>query len=118
MRPVAAPQAKRFVLAALLLLPLSALALSTSTTRAVNMRTGPDRFFEVMTVLPARTSVRVTGCIASWRWCQVVTRRYRGWVDSRYLQDPVRGRVPVVDDRGSSRPPPARQRDTPVRPAG
>ena len=118
MRPVAAPQARRWVLATLLCLPLPALALSTSTTRAVNLRTGPDRFFEVMTVLPAHTSVRVTGCIASWRWCQVVTRRHRGWVDSRYLQDPVRGRVPVVDDRGSSRPPPARQRDTPVRPAG
>lgn len=96
-------RARRLVLAALLLMPLSALALSTSTTRALNMRTGPDRFFEVMTVLPARTPVRVTGCISNWRWCEVVSRRHRGWVDSHYLQHSVRGRVPIVNHRGSSR---------------
>ena len=98
------PGARGFVLALLLVLPLSAFALSTSTTRALNMRTGPDRFFEVMTVLPARTSVRVTGCISNWRWCEVVTRRHRGWVDSHYLQHSVRGRVPVINDRRSQRP--------------
>ena len=97
-------RAKGLALAVLLALPLSAFALNTSTTRALNMRTGPDRFFEVMTVLPARTSVRVTGCISNWRWCEVVTRRHRGWVDSHYLQHSVRGRVPIIRHRGSSRP--------------
>jgi uncharacterized protein YraI len=99
-------KSKSCLLALLLCVPLSALALNTTTTRALNVRGGPDRSFEVVAVLPARTSVRVNGCISTWRWCRIDSRRHRGWVDSRYLQHPVRGRVPIINDRGwpSSRP--------------
>lgn len=29
--------------------------------------------------------MEIVGCVASWRWCDVVARRYRGWVYARYL---------------------------------
>ncbi|MDM0077084.1 SH3 domain-containing protein [Variovorax sp. J2P1-59] len=100
-------KSKSCLLAVLLSVPLSALALSTSTTRALNVRGGPDRSFEVVAVLPARTSVRVNGCISNWRWCRIDSRRHRGWVDSRYLQHSVRGRVPIINDRRWSHSRPA-----------
>lgn len=91
----------RCVFALLLCVPLSALAFSTATTRAVNMRAGPDRSFEVVAVLPAHTALRVTGCIRGWRWCNVVTSRYSGWVDSIYFRHPVQGRARIVNDPGA-----------------
>ncbi|MDM0051987.1 SH3 domain-containing protein [Variovorax sp. J22R115] len=104
-------KSKSCLLALLLCVPLSALAMTTTTTRPLNVRGGPDRAYEVVAVLPARTSVRVNGCISNWRWCRIDSRRHRGWVDSRYLQHSVRGRVPVINDRrwspsgpGHSRP--------------
>lgn len=98
----------RFLVSAgiLLALPLAAHAFSTSTTRSLNVRGGPGSHFEVQTVLPPRTSVRVRRCTSGWRWCEIDSRRARGWVDSRFLEPSVRGRVPIVnnpprDDRRS-----------------
>lgn len=79
-----------------LIVPLAASAFTASTTRSLNVRGGPGMHFEVQTVLPPRTSVRVRHCNSGWRWCQVDSRRARGWVDSRFLEPSVRGRVPVV----------------------
>ncbi|MBO9648377.1 MAG: SH3 domain-containing protein [Variovorax sp.] len=105
------------VVFASLLLPLSSMAFTTATTRALNVRAGPGTSFRVVTVLPARAQVRVNSCMRGWRWCDITARRNRGWVDSRYLQHSVRGRVPIVNDRG--RPPgPSQPTPWPQRPAG
>ncbi|MDL9999122.1 SH3 domain-containing protein [Variovorax sp. J22P240] len=80
----------------LLLLPLPALAMNAMTLQAVNMRSGPDRAFPLVTWLPARAPVRVMGCTNGWRWCDVSSGRNRGWVDARYLSNSVRGRAPIV----------------------
>ena len=109
-------QSKSCLVALSMALPLCASALSTTTTRSLNMRGGPSTDFEVVAVLPCSTSVRVNGCHSSWRWCTVVSRRHRGWVDARFLRDPVRGRVPIVNERGNPRP--SRPTDWHQRPVG
>ena len=78
------------------LLPSTAAAQSTFTSQSVNLRAGPDRSFPLVTWFPPRTQVRVLGCTAGWRWCDVSARGWRGWVSSRYLANVPRGRVPVV----------------------
>jgi uncharacterized protein YraI len=91
-------------------LPLSAADVTASTTTELNVRTGPGIHFEVQAVLPARASVRVLHCDEGWQWCEVDMRRLRGWVNSKYLDPSVEGRVPVVSDptgRQRSRPGPA-----------
>ena len=109
--------ARTLIVAASLLLPLSAMAFTTATTRPLNLRAGPGTSFRVVTVLPARTQLRVDRCMPGWRWCDVTARRHRGWVDSRYLQHSVRGRVPIVNDH--RRPPgPSQPTPWPQRPAG
>ena len=75
------------------LLPSTAAAQSTFTTQSVNLRAGPDRSFPLVTWFPPRTQVRVLGCTAGWRWCDVSARGRRGWVSSRYLAN-VRAAVP------------------------
>lgn len=75
---------------------LPALAQSTFTTQAVNLRSGPDRAFPLVTWLPPNTRVRVMGCTSGWRWCDVSAGRHRGWVNARYLSGTLRGRTPIV----------------------
>jgi uncharacterized protein YraI len=69
---------------------------SAVTTQAVNLRSGPDRAFPLVTWLPPNTRVRVWGCTSGWRWCDVSAGRNRGWVSARYLTGPMRGRAPVI----------------------
>ncbi|SFM03656.1 SH3 domain-containing protein [Variovorax sp. OV329] len=88
----------RLLVALLLAAPVSSFAFSTFTTRAVNLRAGPDRSFDVMAVVPAHTALRVTGCQRGWRWCMVVTSRYQGWMDSYYFRHAVQGRAPIIQD--------------------
>jgi len=88
----------RLLLASALLLATAVPALaqtSNLTRQAVNVRSGPDVRFPVVTWLPPRTSVRVFGCTSGFRWCDVSSGRTRGWVDSRYLAHSVR-RAPII----------------------
>ncbi|WP_353506639.1 SH3 domain-containing protein [Variovorax flavidus] len=95
------------LLALSLMLALPAMAFNSSTTRSLNVRSGPGSSFRVVTVLPPRTSVWVDRCTNGWRWCEVSGRRGgRGWVDARFLSPSVRGRVPIVNDRRRPGPPP------------
>ena len=94
--PLPVPTSRHLAAALCLLAPLPALALTAVTQQAVNMRTGPDRVFPVVTTLPARAPVRVAGCTNGWRWCDVNSGRDRGWVDARYLSSSIRGRAPIV----------------------
>jgi len=84
---------KRCFGALLLFLPIPVLAQSAFTTQAVNMRAGPDRAFPLVTWLRPGTPVNVIGCGNGWRWCDVVAGGWRGWVYSRYLSGPIRGRA-------------------------
>ena len=79
-----------------------AVAAETATiTSSVNVRSGPDRSLPTVTWLLGGTRVTVVGCVANWRWCDVVAGRDRGWVYSRCLlytspspRDRTRSRMP------------------------
>ena len=61
------------------------------TTTAVNVRAGPDKAFPTVTWLLSGTSVTVVGCLANWRWCDVIAGKDRGWVYTRFLAYPFEG---------------------------
>src|SRR5450755_3504200 len=88
---------RRWLLAALLLLPLSALAQTAATLRAVNVRAGPDQAFPLVTSLQPTTQVHVFGCTTGWQWCDIAAGRVRGWVHSQYLTNMFRERIPIID---------------------
>lgn len=60
-------------------------ATSAVMTSSANVRAGPDRHFPTVTWLLGGKTVQVVGCVESWRWCDVIAGRDRGWVYSRYL---------------------------------
>jgi uncharacterized protein YraI len=86
----------RGLLALLLLLPIHALAQTAVTLRAVNVRAGPDQVFPLVTSLQPRTSVHVVGCTDGWLWCDIISGRTRGWVQSRDLTNLFRDRTPII----------------------
>ena len=93
--PLAGP--RRWFLAAMLLLPpLSVLAQTAVTLRAVNVRAGPDQVFPLVTSLQPTTQVHVFGCTTGWQWCDIAAGRVRGWVHSRYLTNMFRERIPII----------------------
>lgn len=65
-------------------------------TTDLNMRAGPGTQFPVVDVLSRGRTVTVHGCVRNLTWCDVTTRRDRGWVSARYLAD-ERRRRPVVE---------------------
>ncbi len=71
-------------------IPLAA-AQTAITTTSVNVRAGPEKSFPTATWLLSGTSVTVVGCVASWRWCDVIAGRDRGWVYTRFLSYPFNG---------------------------
>ena len=72
------------VLAVVSCIPLAAAQTALITT-SVNVRAGPDAAFPTVTWLLGGTSVTVVGCLANWRWCDVIAGRDRGWVYARFL---------------------------------
>lgn len=76
-------------------------AREATVTGSVNVRSGPDRSLPTVTWLLTGTRVTVVGCIADWRWCDVVAGRDRGWVYSRYLSVPFRGSSITIARGGS-----------------
>lgn len=68
--------------------------------RAANVRAGPDRHFPAATWLLAGTRVTIVGCVESWRWCDVIAGRDRGWVYARYLTVTVGGRAETIARAG------------------
>jgi uncharacterized protein YraI len=42
----------------------------------------------------------VVGCVANWRWCDVIAGRDRGWVYSRYLSMPFEGTATLIASAG------------------
>ena len=75
-------------------------AAESAVTTNANVRAGPDRALPTVTWLLSGTSVTVVGCLANWRWCDVVAGRERGWVYSRYLSVPFQGSAIAIVDGG------------------
>ena len=76
-------------------------AAETATiTSSVNVRSGPDRSLPTVTWLLGGARVTVVGCVANWRWCDVIAGRDRGWVYSRYLSVPFQGSAVVIANGG------------------
>ncbi len=65
-------------------------------TTDLNMRAGPGTQFPVVDVLARGRTVTVNGCVRNLTWCDVTTRRDRGWVSARYLAE-ERHRRPIVE---------------------
>ena len=80
-------------------MPVAA-AQTAVTTNSVNVRSGPDRALPTVTWLLSGTSVNVVGCLANWRWCDVIAGRERGWVYSRYLSVAFQGSAMTIVDGG------------------
>ena len=56
-----------------ILLTTTALAETSATaTTKLNMRAGPSPMHEVISVMPAGTSVVVDGCLNSSNWCHLI----------------------------------------------
>lgn len=81
---------KRFLWLAAAILGLSAPAVAGAAdgyvTGNVNLRTGPDTDYPVITMLRAGTPVSIQGCIDGWTWCDVAALGDRGWVAGNFLQ--------------------------------
>lgn len=94
---------------AVLLAVVAALTLSSVvaaqeafTTKAVNVRAGPDRQYPLVVWLPAGSQVFVNGCLDDYRWCDVSAGYDRGWVYSRNLQYTYQGRPVPIYGNGSN----------------
>jgi len=87
----------QFLLALVVATCVSPVAAQTATTTdAVNVRAGPDQTFPTVTWLLSGTSVTVVGCVANWRWCDVIAGRDRGWVYTRFLSYPFNGSAVTI----------------------
>ena len=77
-----------------------AAAETATTTTSVNVRSGPENVFPTVTWLLSGTRVTVVGCVANWRWCDVIAGRDRGWVYSRFLSIPFNGSAVTILNGG------------------
>ena len=85
------------VVAASMLLPMTALAQQAYTTHAVNMHAGPAKDYPLVAWLPSGAPVAVAGCLNGWHWCDVIAGPNRGWVYAGFLAYPYGGRnVPII----------------------
>lgn len=84
-------------LAGAVLLAGSALAQAQNayTSRAANVRAGPDRTYPLVAQLAPGTGVDVSGCLSDWSWCDVGFDDTHGWVYAPSLSYVYQGsRVP------------------------
>jgi len=88
------------VMASALTLPSVAAAQEAFTSKAVNVRAGPDRGYPLVVWLPAGSAVYVNGCQSDYRWCDVTAGADRGWVYSRNLQYTYQGQPMTIYGNG------------------
>jgi uncharacterized protein YraI len=85
-----------FFIAAGLLCSAAVCAQEAYTTKAVNLRAGPDRDYPLVAQLAPGTPVTVAGCVSDYRWCDVIYGDTRGWVYANSLQYPYQNQqVPI-----------------------
>jgi uncharacterized protein YraI len=56
---------------------------AASTTRAVNMRSGPGTGYSVITTVPGGVPITIYGCAGGW--CQAAYGRWSGYVSAAYI---------------------------------
>ena len=84
--------------AALVIGPSLATALTAMTTEPTNLRAGPAFDFPVVDRIPDDATVTVHGCVRAYRWCDISWRDARGWVSGNELAYFYQQRyVPVVE---------------------
>jgi uncharacterized protein YraI len=92
------PTLARAVLALLVLLPALAWG-QAYTAHSSNVRAGPDIAYPLVAKLYPNTPVDVQGCVAGYRWCDVIfDNGYgRGWIYAGNLMYPyATGPVPLL----------------------
>lgn len=81
------------ILAAMVVLPATALAANAFTTGNVNVRAGPGTGYDRIGMLLAGTPVDIRSCQDNW--CNIRGDRLRGWVSANFLSR-ANYRPPVV----------------------
>jgi len=61
-------------------------------TGRLEVRAGPDYDYPSVGFARPGTRLEINGCLPDWSWCDVTTRRDRGWVPARDVQAEHRGR--------------------------
>jgi uncharacterized protein YraI len=75
-----------FIAAAVLLMPIAALAAPGIVTTTVSLRAGPGEGFPTVDRIPGGAGVNIHGCLRGTAWCDVSWSDDRGWVSSQYLE--------------------------------
>ena len=87
-----------FLTALLVVFSAAAHARDAYVSTDLNLRAGPSTGYPAVVRLRSGTPVHVQGCLSDYRWCDVATGPYRGWVYAAYLAYPYRGRhVPIIN---------------------
>src|SRR6266403_2027365 len=87
-----------FVAAAVLLMPIAALAAPGIVTTTVSLRAGPGEGFPAVDRIPGGARVNIHGCLRGTAWCDVSWSDDRGWVSSQYLEYLFRNRYVYLPD--------------------
>ena len=87
-------------LAVALLSSASAFAYDGYVTRTVSLRAGPDSSYPAVARIRRGTSVVIEGCVDDWSWCDVSSRRDRGWISGNYLQHEYQGHRVLIPRYG------------------
>jgi uncharacterized protein YraI len=90
----------QLIAAFLLLAVRPASAQDAFTNRDVNLRSGPDRSFPLVSWMPNQTPVRIYGCLSDYRWCDVAYGPNRGWVYAGFLNYTYQNRPVVIYQSG------------------
>lgn len=61
-------------------------------TPRLEIKAGPDARYPTVGFARYDTPLEINGCLRNWTWCDVTTRRTRGWVQGRDIQAASNGR--------------------------
>lgn len=88
-------------LAAVISLPVSALAQSATTTTDLHLRTGPGGQYAILATMPEGTAVPVLGCNEAATWCKVDYDGEEGFASAQYLLGNNDGTLVIISDNPS-----------------
>ena len=58
----------------------------------LELKAGPARRYKTVGYAPPDSRLEINGCLPDWTWCDVTTRRSRGWVNARDIEAEDAGR--------------------------
>lgn len=85
-------------LLAMLFAPISARAAESIVINHTGLRAGPGTGYPLLMRLPKGAAVDVLGCVAGWKWCEVVAGGVHGWAVGHRLSLPFGSRGGVQVD--------------------